>query len=413
MDIGFHKSGQQQIIGGVKEIEMTLFPETIFWTSFTLVTAVYFGFPVALLARRSLRGERKGEGELPAVTLVVSAFNEAGVIREKLENALGLDYPKPLFEVLVISDGSDDGTDGIVQEYAERGVKLCRQNVRQGKSAGLTRFVPEANGEILVFSDANSIYSPDALRKLVRHFADPQIGFAVGYQRYVDDESATYESESLYWRYETWLKVQESRVGSVVCGDGAIYAIRSELFEPLRADDINDFYLPLRIIARGYRGVFDKEAMCTERTAEDFAGEFRRKARIVNRSLRAVCRVPEVLNPFQVGGFAFQLLFHKVLRWFVPLFLVSMLASSGLLAWSGDVVYAIVLLGQLMFYGVACLRWVPVIGDLKPVYVAYYFCLVNVAAAVGVLGCLLGRSISTWRPERSQSGPEPEMRTSA
>lgn len=377
--------------------------QLIFWLGIGAVATTYGIYPVVLCFAQSRRRTRTiPNAPLPHVTLVISAYNEAGVIREKIENSLALDYPADRLEIMVISDGSDDGTNEIAREYAHRGVVLRRQEPRGGKSLGLTRFVPRARGEVIVFSDANAMYEPDAIRKLVRHFGDEKVGFVVGHQRYVEEGSPASSSESLYWRYETAIKVWEGRVGSVVCGDGAIYAIRSELFEPLREDDINDFYLPLRIVAKGYRGVFDEEAICYERTAEDFAGEFRRKARIVNRSLRAVIRVPAALNPFRVGVFAFQLFLHKVLRWFVPVFLLAALVSSGWLAFYGRVpFYQLLFVAQLVFYANAAAHVLPGIRELKPVYVAYYFCVVNAAAVWGVLGCLFGRKISVWQPERS------------
>jgi len=383
--------------------------EIVFWICLVAVWFVYFGYPLSLFALKS-RGKPGRTGtQAPPVTLIISAYNEQSIIREKLENALAIDYPRDRLEIMVISDGSEDGTDEIVAGYADRGVVLRRQEPRRGKSAGLTRFVPGARGEVIVFSDANSMYEPDAIRKLVRHFADSRVGFVSGYQRYVDEDSAASQSESLYWRYETWLKIQESKIGSPVCGDGAILAIRAELFEPLRDDDIADTILPLKIVARGYRGVFDEEAVCYERTAEDFAGEFRRRARIVNRALGAVLRVPQTLNPFRVGMFAYQLAVHKVLRWFVPFFLVVMLVASGYLAARGHETYVALLAMQLVFYGVALLGLVPGVRHWKPVYVTYYFCLANTAAALGILRLLFGGRIAIWSPERAQplSGSQP------
>ena len=373
------------------------------------VLLTYCAYPLGLLIVTKARRGRVARSpdmlgeKLPTVTLVVSAYNEQAVIREKLENALSLDYPAEHLEIMVISDASEDATDEIVSSYADRGVVLCRQEPRRGKSAGLTQFVPQARGEIVMFSDANSIYEPDALRKLVRHFVDPHVGFAVGHQRYVEADCPSSVSESLYWRYETWIKIQESRLGSAVCGDGAIYAIRAELFEPLKADDINDFTLPLKIVARGYRGVFDEAAVCYEETADDFRGEFRRKARIVNRSLRAVTRVPRVLNPFCVGRFAFQLGVHKIVRWFVPFFLLGLLLSTIWLSLSGSIVYAVFLALQVSFYMTALLGLVPGIRRWQPVYIASYFCAINAAAALGIVQCLFGRTVAVWNPERSPS----------
>lgn len=383
---------------------MNLPIELILWASLTGIVLTYFGYPALLwLARPFGRPHRQDPEATPTVSFAISAFNEAAVIREKIDNALSLDYPRDRFEIAVISDDSDDGTDEIVRSYGADKVKLCRQSPRRGKSLGLTRFVPELTGQIVVFSDANSIYEPDAIRKLVRHFADPKVGFSVGHQRYYADGTDVSDSESLYWRYETFLKIEESRIGSVVCGDGAIYAIRKELFEPLKADDINDFYLPLRIVVRGYRGIFDPEAVCYERTAASFAGEFRRKVRIVNRSLRAVMRSPQALNPLRVGVFAFQLGIHKVLRWFAPFLLIAAFFANLWLAVNDRAEYRALLALQCAFYGMALLRPLKGIGGLKPVYLASYFCLMNLAALQGVLGCLLGTRIAVWQPERTET----------
>lgn len=376
-----------------------------FWVSLAAVFSTYLFYPVALLLLTPFRKKHRiDESFTPSVTLVISAYNEESVIREKLENALSLDYPRDQLEVMVISDESDDRTDEIVNEFLDQGVVLYRQEPRLGKSAGLTKFVPAARGEFVVFSDANSIYEEGALRKLVRHFAEPSVGFVVGHQRYLQDETAACDSESMYWKYETWIKIHESRIGSVVCGDGAIYAIRRELFEPLQPDDINDFTLPLKIVSRGYRGIFDREAVCYERTADDFGGEFRRKTRIVNRSFRAVTRVPQALNPFGVGFFSLQLFVHKILRWFVSFFLAALIVINiALVAQSAPLVYTVLMGAQVVCYGLALLWFVPGFRRLRLVYIAYYFCLVNLAACLGILGFFLGKRISTWSPERSAS----------
>ncbi|WP_161604315.1 glycosyltransferase family 2 protein [Roseiconus nitratireducens] len=344
---------------------------------------------------------------VPSVTLVISAFNEAGVIREKLENAMALDYPRDQLEVMVISDASDDGTDEIVLEYADRNVRLCRQEQRLGKSAGLTRFCPTASGQVLVFTDANSMFRPDALRMLVRHFDNPEVGYTVGSQQYDHvDQGASADSENVYWSLELKLKAWESRLGSVVGADGAIYALRKELFEPLAPEDINDFLIPLKVVVKGFRGIFDPEAICFEDAAPDFGGEFRRKYRIVNRSLRAVTKVPQAFNPFRVGWFAFELIGHKVLRWLSPVFLALMLVSSAVAAMqettgsSNSHLFSLILLLQLAGYGVAALYWFPPCRTIRLIYIAYYVLLVNAAAAVGLGLLASGRTIGTWKPQR-------------
>lgn len=377
--------------------------EWIFGFATVGVLAPYAIYPLSLwILTRLYHRQHERDDSTPPVTLIISAFNEADVIEEKVNNALSLDYPKELLEILVISDGSDDGTDEIVASFRSRGVKLCRQEDRKGKSRGLTRFVPEASGTLIVFSDANSMYDRAAVRKLVRHFADPQVGYAVGHQRfYVDDANSVADSESIYWNLEVWLKELESRLSSVVGGDGAIYAIRKSLFTPLGDEDINDFLNPLQIVSKGFRGIFDREAFCYEHSARSFGGEFRRKARIVNRSLQAVRKVPSVLNPFRCGWFAYQLLFHKVLRWFMPYFLILVILSSSILAVLDSSWIFTTSFSAVIVFGTLCSIYaIPGARRFRPVYLAWFFLIGNIAALVGSFRLFRGHRIVTWTPER-------------
>ncbi|MDF1844700.1 MAG: glycosyltransferase family 2 protein [Rubripirellula sp.] len=375
----------------------------VFWLSVVAVVKPYVIYPPLLFLFSRLRTPAQPGHCTPSVSLVVSAYNEAAVIREKLENACGLNYPGELLEMVVISDASDDGTDEIVEEFSGRGVRLLRQSAREGKSAALTQFVPVCRGEIVVFSDANSVYDADAIRKLVRHFDDPSVGYVVGHQRYHDGEEAASKSENAYWDFEIKLKAWESRLSSVVGGDGAIMAMRRDLFSPLQKDDINDFLIPLRIVVAGYRGRFDPEAFCYEEAAPSFSGEFKRKVRIVNRSFRAVTRARGALNPFRVGVFAWQLLSHKVIRWCAPVFLVACLVSNLFLAASNSTFFQLTLATQIAFYLTALSRILPMVGHWKIVYLCYYFCLSNVAAGLGMINLGLGRNFSTWTPQRAEA----------
>ena len=382
---------------------MMIAAELIFFASLLAVAAPYALYPISVVLLARCRRLRPEPPEItPKATLLISAFNEARVIKSKIENSLALDYPHDCLEILVVSDASDDGTDDIVAAFKDPRITLCRQEPRGGKTKGITRFMPQARGEIVVFSDANSIYDAQALRQLTRHFSDPKVGYVVGYQRYISDPgSPVAVSEGTYWRYEKVLKQSESRLNSVVGGDGAIFAIRRHLFVPLLDDEINDFVTPLQIVAAGYRGVYESRATCDEHTAANFAGEFRRKVRIVNRSFRGVLRVPQTLNPLRVGWFAYQLFVHKVLRWFVPLFLVTLLASSAYLAAATrQPLFELTLCAQLAFYAIALLHFVPGVSRFRVVYLVYYFCLANLAAALGVRGVIFGRKIVVWQPQR-------------
>jgi len=381
--------------------------QALFWISATLVGYVYLGYPLFLgiLARLAPRHHRFDESFRPSVSLLISAYNESAVIRQKIENSLQLNYPKQLFEIVVVSDCSNDGTDGIVSEYSNQSVRLVRQNVRLGKASGLNLAVPQARGEIIVFSDANAMYQPDVIEKFVRHFADQKIGYVVGNARYFESarDSQSSQSEGLYWKLETWLKRKESEFESVVGGDGAIYAIRRELYSPLRATDINDFLNPLQIIVRGYRGLFDPEVVCYEATADTFAQEFRRKVRIVSRALNAVLRAAEALNPFRNLRHWWLLVSHKILRWFAPFFLIGTFLTALVLV--SIPFFRWVLLAQVLFYLLAIVGWLLQNNPSSPKLLSttFYFCVVNLASLLGCIKCLRGDLSGTWMPHRVEA----------
>jgi len=380
--------------------------EILFWLSAGLLLYVYVGYPVVLglVTRLVGREMERFEASEPTVTLLISAYNESSVIEEKIKNSLALEYPKDLLEVMVVSDCSDDGTDEVVQRYARSGVRLVRQHERRGKSAGLNLAVPQAMGQILVFSDANAIYRSDAVRHLVKHFGDPEIGYVVGNARYIDSASATQaaEAEGLYWKMETWLKKKESAIYSVVGGDGAIYAIRRELYTPLLPTDINDFLNPLQIIQRGYRGIFEPSAVSYEEAAGSFRKEFRRRVRIISRSFTAVRRAAGVLNPLKHTRHWFLLMSHKVLRWLAPFFMIAMLATA-LLLWKSPL-FRLAILLQLAFYVMAISGWVLQHRqkNFTLFSIPFYFCLVNVASLMGCFKCIRGDLSGVWTPPRQK-----------
>ena len=379
--------------------------EIVFWFCAALLAYIYIGYPVLVGILARLFPQPIGEspdGEEPSVSIIISAYNEAPVIAAKIENSLALEFPAEHLEVIVVSDCSDDGTDEIVRNCAGLGVRLVRQNQRLGKSAALNCAVPQARGSILVFSDANALYQPDAISHLVRHFSNPKVGYVVGNARYYKKsiESASAESEGLYWKLETYLKKKESAFESVVGGDGAIYAIRKELFSPLLSTDINDFMNPLQIVDRGYRGLFEPAAISYEDTAESFEKEYRRKVRIVSRSFNALRRVPGVLKPFRNPRHWFLLISHKLMRWLAPFFLLIFLTAS-LFLWRFPL-YRAALLLQLVFYAGATAAWlIPATRSVwKPMSLAYYFCLVNMASLIGCIKCFRGKLSATWTPPR-------------
>ena len=369
-----------------------------------LLAYVYAGYPLLLRLIIKIRGARAvTRGDVtPRLSLLISAYNEERVIRGKVENALSLDYPADRLEVVVVSDASSDSTDAIVSEFADRGVRLMRQPERRGKTAGLNNAVPQLSGDIVVFSDANAMYEKDALRKLARNFADPTVGCVTGEARYLNTgRAAADRGERAYWDYEIQIKRMETAVGSMVGGDGAIYAIRRALWRELPENAINDFLNPLQIVAAGWRSVYEPDAVCHEETTGAIRSEYRRRVRIVSRSWRAVFQSPGVLNPFRVGLFAWSVVSHKVLRWLSGAFVI--LGLAGLLPLTATAVSASPLPAILMLAAAGLLLGATGAGR-RTAEMGAYFAVINAASLVGVTKGSLGSVSGVWSTPREQAG---------
>ena len=378
----------------------------VVWGAALFVVYVYAGYPMLLWVITRFSRQLVCRKEItPGVTLIISAYNEAAVIGSKLDNAQSLDYPADRLEILVVSDASTDATDSIVESFSERGVKLLRMPVRQGKTSGLNAAIQHARGEIVVFSDANILYEKDVIRQLVRNFADPAVGCATGNSCYAENfHSAAHVQENSYWQYEQTIRALESQLGSTVGGDGAIFAIRKHLYTRLPPNAINDLVIPLQIVTRGYRAVFEPQAIGYEPSAGSYVSEFRRKRRIVNRSWQGVRSVPSVLDPRVVGIFAWQVWSHKVLRWLMlPVILAGgfgcvVLFPSGVIYQIGAVGFGI----SIALAGVGIVAK-PSLGRVtRLMHAVFYFYMVNVAAFLGIIMAALGRVEVMWTPERRE-----------
>lgn len=270
-----------------------------------LVFYIYVGYPllVACLAAFARRPARKHPIE-PRVTILTAAHNEARDIRRTIENKLALDYPRDRLEIIVISDSSTDDTDSIVREFEDRGVRLLRQEPRAGKTSALNIAVPQASGEILVFSDANSLYAPGALRAIVRNFADPTVGYVTGKMVYTNlDGSLIGDGCSAYMKFENLLRGWETQAGSIVGVDGAIDAVRKSLYRPMRPDQLPDFVLPLTVVEQGYRVVYEEEAILKEPALSKASDEYRMRVRVSLRSLWGLWDLRQLFNPARHGLF--------------------------------------------------------------------------------------------------------------
>jgi cellulose synthase/poly-beta-1,6-N-acetylglucosamine synthase-like glycosyltransferase len=375
-----------------------------FWTLAILGVYPYVLYPVLLAVFSVVRRKdvRKDDSYVPTVTVIIAAFNEVKHIEATVRNKLAQDYPRDRLNVIVVSDGSEDGTDAVVERLAREDsrVRLIRQEPRQGKTSGLNLAMPAATGEVVVFSDANSIYRPDALRLLARNFSDPQVGYVTGLMLYVNpDGSLVGDGCSAYMRYENWLRAAETRVGSIVGVDGGVDAVRRSLYVPMRADQLPDFVLPLNVVGQGYRVVFEPKAVLNEDTLTSSSAEYRMRVRVALRALWALWDQRYLLNPLRHPFFGWQLASHKVLRYlsFIPLAGAAvinwMLLSSGLIyqvAAAGQVVFLVAVL--LAMYGPKSLA-----GSALPRY-CYYFLLLNWTSAVAFVRFLRGHKQVLWQP---------------
>ena len=373
-----------------------------FWACLTSVSYVYLLYPalVSLLSRLFGRApEPPGEpipGNWPRVSLLLAAYNEEDVLDERLKNALAMDYPADRFEVVVGSDGSVDGTAEVAGRFAARGVRLLDFVERQGKAVVLNRAMPTLSGEVVLLSDANTLIAPDAVKKLVRWFARPEVSCVCG--RLVLTDTATGKNaDGLYWRYETFLKKCESKLGVLLGANGAIYAIRKDRYEPIPAGTIiDDFVIPLlSLLRRGGTIVYEAGAVACEETAPDVAAEFRRRARIGAGGFQSLGLLWPLLDPRR-GWLAFAFLSHKVLRWLCPFFLLGMIAAN--LALVASPAWRWVLVAQAGFYSASMLAPTGSSRLLRPLRLATMFTSMNAALLIGFWGWITGRRGGTWTP---------------
>ncbi len=378
---------------------MILIATIVFWLCLAVCVYIYFGYPALLWILSRVRTKPVREDDVtPRASFIVAAYNEEAVIARKIENTLTLDYPPEQLEIIVASNGCTDRTNEIVRSFDDPRVRLL-DLAEPGKMEAVNQAVRMATGDILVFTDADFMLDAEALRRMARKFADPEVGGVSGARKpgVVRKGDATGEGEGLYVRWDKLQKVLESRIGSVYAADGLLYAIRRELYVPL--DDPNrgdDMTISSQVPLAGYRLLFDPEATAWEDGTIDARSEFRRKARIANRCTRALLGHGRRL--FTAGFYTVEVLSHKVVRHMIPFFLIPMFLASVALA-PVSPFYGLVLAGQLAVYTLAligaALRDTHA-GHWKIFSVPYYFCFVNAAAFVGLLKLISGRGTKSW-----------------
>lgn len=375
-----------------------------FWVCLGLVIYIYVGYPIAVFLLTRILGRDIDKADIgPRVTVLIAAFNEEREIERTVLNKLSQDYPPARLDVIVVSDGSTDRTDEIVGDLARRNegrVRFLRQEPRQGKTQALNVAATHAPGDILVFADANSIYAPDAIRRLVRSFADPSIGYVTGQMIYTNpDGSGIGEGSGVYMRYENLLRTLENRLGSVVGVDGGIDAVRRELYTTMRSDQLPDFVLPLSVVEQGKRVVYEPTAFLYEPALSGAVDEFRMRVRVTLRALWALYDKRNLLNPLRYPLFSWQLISHKVLRYGAFLPLTGVLVFNAL-AVGEHPFYLWFFVLQLVAYTFAALGHLlghsP--GWTSRLLVPYYFVILNTACAFAFWKFINRQKIVLWKP---------------
>jgi len=401
--------------------------EWVFALSIGLIGYTYLGYPLMLIIFAGIKqlhgdlwfglGKRERRkaartNDLPMVSLLFAAHNEAAVIQQKLQNLKTLEYPANRLEILLGCDGCTDSTARLARAGGLSNLLVCEFDERSGKPAVLNRLVPMANGDLIVFCDANTMFEPDTIQCMVRHFRDPKVGCVCGELRLrrIDGEPST---ESLYWRYETLLKFLESRLNILVGANGALLGIRRSLFSPIpRNGIIDDFLVSMHVRSQGYRLVYDPEAVAWEEVAPNIRQEFRRRVRIGAGNFHALRYTWRMLLP-GAGLIAFSYWSHKILRWLVPVALCTSFVSAIWLV--GQPLYAAFVAASI---GISLLGLIGYRLDLQerysaPCNVPYYFLSMNLALFLGLFRFARGRQSLVWAPTERKEGASAELQAKA
>jgi cellulose synthase/poly-beta-1,6-N-acetylglucosamine synthase-like glycosyltransferase len=384
--------------------------ESVFWACLFLIAYTYIFYPIALFIAYALTQVRRdwqyliGRGnrrvstftpeQLPTVTLIVPAYNEQSCLPNKIRNLRQIDYPVEKLETVFVSDGSTDCTNGILSSLQDAKIKVALLPKRKGKSEALNVAVSHAHHDILVFSDASTLFAPDAVKNLTRHFSDPKVGIVCGALEF-ERTSESKQTEGVYWGYESMLRLMEARLGATLTASGALFALRRTAFRPLAPGTIiEDFVIPMKARDLGYAVLYDPEATATELAASSVVGEFTRRVRLAVGSFRAL---KGFLTTGLDGFTSIAFVSHKLLRWVLPFLFIALLVSNALLI--DKSLYRAVFVGQLLFFLWASVGFVfrHRMRGVRYALVGYFLLAMNLAFLVGFLRFLTGREDGVWQ----------------
>jgi cellulose synthase/poly-beta-1,6-N-acetylglucosamine synthase-like glycosyltransferase len=373
--------------------------EIVFWVCCAAIVWTQLGYAAALsvLARlfarpQSKPGERINPSQpLPSLSLIVAAHDEEPVIAAKVQNALALDYPRELLEVIVACDGCEDGT---AERARQAGADLVLELPRGGKIRAQDTAVERSRGEIVAFSDANSLWEPGAARELVDAFADPRVGYACGQVRFVQASAGGENQEGSYWRYELAVRALESRLSSITAGNGAIYATRRSAYlivDPIMGHDLS---FPFNIVKRGQRAVYVPGALAAEKMVPSILGEFQRKRRMMSHTWPIVLRGGMLSPRGYSPGYALMIFSHRILRYSSAwLHLLALAANVAVVALGGGPVYVVTLALQLALLLAAALAGVL---RVRPFLIARYYVLTTGSLAAGFWDWMRHGTDAAW-----------------
>jgi len=373
--------------------------ETAFWLCVIAAMYSYLWYPVLLVMLPARRGDLAASPAPRKIAIVVAARNEAAKIAGKLDNTLALEQVGVDLDLIVASDASDDGTDSIVRQYSDRGIRLVRSPVRKGKEHAQGLAIASTDADLLVFTDAGTILPKDALVHLLDAFRDPTVGAVSSVDRFIT-EDGTIQGEGAYVRYEMWLRDLESRFYSLVGLSGSFFAARRDVCRMWDDRVQSDFGTALSCVQLGVRAVSDRRVIGYYRNITDSRKEYQRKVRTVTRGMGSLRIRAEVLNVFRYGWFSFEIFSHKIMRWATPWFLVCALLANAAVV-SQNPLYGILFAAQVALYLFPLAsRVAPGLRQVGPIRIGIYFVEVNVAILHASLLTLSGRTILTWEPSK-------------
>lgn len=387
---------------------------TTFWIGLFVIFYAFIGYGLLLFLLIKIKRTVAGKpvlpqaDNLPSCTLIVAAYNEELFIEQKIQNTLELIYPDNKLQFIFVTDGSTDATASIVSKYPQ--IKHLHSDARMGKMAAVHRAKDAVETDIIVFTDANTFLNAEAMVNICRHYANPKVGAVAGEKRVASTEKADATAgEGFYWKYESKLKAWDSELYSVVGAAGELFSVRTELYEPVPSNAIiDDFMISMLIAQKGYKIVYEPEAYASETASEDVGEELKRKIRIAAGGLQSIIWLKNLLLPFRLPLLSFQYISHRVLRWTVVPFLMILVLLLNI--WivadgRGGLLYELILLAQIAFYGMSILGWIMMARQIKVkiFFIPYYFTMMNYAVIRGIFRYLSGNQSAIWEKAKRKT----------